>query len=377
MTCPPQDPILVVGGGMAGLSLAIALCRAGHAVDVVESSRDWNVYGVGIILQSNALRALDSIGLAHDCIKAGYPYAVSRHFNAAGEPLHDRIKPRSTLDDMPASCGMLRPALHTLLGNAALEAGAKVRLGLTVAAFEQDAKNARVRFTDGTEGRYAIVVGADGAGSLIRKLAFGADLVPRFTGQGCWRFTLPRFPEVTSAHMYHGAGGSLAGLVPLTEDLMYLLLLTEEPGNPRMAEDTLPALLGQRLEQFGGLIASARNQIPAGKDIVYRPLEPLLVPAPWARGRVVLIGDAAHATTPHMAQGASMAFEDAVVLADLLTSQGTVPAALLAFSERRHARCRRVVEASVQIGEWQMRPDPAADPIGLITQVANELAQPL
>ncbi|MDD0812840.1 FAD-dependent monooxygenase [Curvibacter sp. RS43] len=376
MKKPLNAPVLIVGGGIAGLALGIALRRAGRDVELVELNSAWNVYGVGIILQANALRALRQIGLADACIAAGFPYAVSLHHEENGQPQAARHKPSLLDEGLPASCGILRPALHNLLRDAALAAGVQVRLGITVADIRDESDAAQVSFTDGSQGRYSVVVGADGIRSHVRTLRFPEAMPPRFTGQGCWRFTLPRSAEVSSAVMYHGRQARLAGLVPVSPDQMYLLLLSEEPGNPRMPDAELPDLLRDRLQHFGGQIPAAMAHMPGPEGIVYRPLETQLVAAPWHRGRVVLAGDAAHATTPHMAQGASMALEDAVVLADSLDDADSLESALQSYSLRRFDRCRRVVEASVQIGQWQMRPEPGADPLALVREVAVELMRP-
>lgn len=376
MSADLDTPVLIVGGGIAGLALGTALRRQGRAVHLVELNPAWNVYGVGIILQANALRALQQLGLSEACVAAGFPYAMSLHHEEDGRPREQRHKPSLTEEGLPPSCGILRPALHNLLRDAALAAGVQVRLGLTVSHVEHEATAALVSFSDGSSGRYALVVGTDGIRSKIRQLCFPEAPGPAFTGQGCWRFTLPRRAEVGSALMYHGRQARLAGLVPVAQDKMYLLLLSEEPGNPWFAEAELPALLRERLQHFGGLIATVAREIPGPQDIVYRPLETQLVPAPWHRGRVVLAGDAAHATTPHMAQGASMALEDAVVLAACLATDATVEQALQHYSARRFDRCRRVVEASVQVGQWQMRPEPGSDPMGLLRDVATELMRP-
>ena len=373
---PLQAPVLIVGGGIAGLALGIALRRAGQAVELVELNPAWNVYGVGIILQANALRALQQLGLSDACVAAGYPYAMSLHHDEDGHPRSARQKPSLADEGLPASCGILRPALHHLLRDAALAAGVQVRLGITLTSVEDAAGAARVRFSDGSEGRYALVVGADGIRSTVRALCFPEAQAPRFTGQGCWRYTLPRDPQVQSAVMYHGRQARLAGLVPVSQDAMYLLLLSAEPGNPRLADADLPDLLRDRLQHFGGLIPAAMQHLPAPQDIVYRPLETQLVAAPWHRGHVVLTGDAAHATTPHMAQGASMALEDAVVLADCLAAPTSLEEALQRYTDRRFERCRRVVEASVQVGQWQLRPEPGCDPLALMREVAAELMRP-
>lgn len=371
-----QGPVLVVGGGIGGLALSIALRRAGQAVELVELNPAWNVYGVGIILQANALLALQQLGLAEACIQASYPYAMSLHHEEDGRPRTARHKPSLADEGLPASCGILRPALHQLLRDAALAAGVTVRLGITVTTVVDEPDGAQVQFSDGSHGTYPLVVGADGLRSQLRALRFPEAQAPRFTGQGCWRFTLPRFEQLRSAMMYHGRQARLAGLVPVSQDQMYLLLLSAEPGNPRLADADLPDQLRERLQHFGGLIPEAALQIPGPQDIVYRPLETQLVAAPWHRGRVVLVGDAAHATTPHMAQGASMALEDAIVLADCLAAPAPLAHALQRYSARRFDRCRRVVEASVQVGQWQLCPDPNADPIALMREVAEELMRP-
>jgi len=102
-----------------------------------------------------------------------------------------------------------------------------------------------------------------------------------------------------------------------------------------------------------------RESIRRPEQINYRPLEWILLPAPWYAGRVVLIGDAAHATTPHLASGAGLAAEDGLVLAQELQGQDSVDAALRAFMQRRYERVRQVVETSVHIGELEMAGDRA------------------
>lgn len=374
--------VMIVGAGIAGLSMAIALGRRGIRAQLVEKSAAWEVYGVGIILQSNAIRALDALGIAEACLASGYPYEVSTHCDAQGVPFRDRPKPNVGDARFPASCGVQRRALHEVLATQALALGAQVRLGTSVRGMVQSASHVEVMLSDGSTSRHDLVIGADGAASAVRRMLFGDQQRPRFTGQGCWRFTAERVPEVDRAIFYHGSQ-SLAGLIPVSQRQMYLLLLTSEPGNPFFAAEELQPALRARLAGYGGLVGALRAQVPPPQDIVYRPFEPLLMPAPWASGRVVLIGDAAHSTTPHLAQGASMAFEDAVVLDALLAGTGfDVPAALAGFTPRRHARCRRIIEASVQIGNWQLdrwagAEMGQADPIGLSAAVLEELREPI
>jgi 2-polyprenyl-6-methoxyphenol hydroxylase-like FAD-dependent oxidoreductase len=157
---------------------------------------------------------------------------------------------------------------------------------------------------------------------------------------------------------------------------MYMFLTTSERGNPWMPDDRLHELMRERLHGYGGLAGEIRDRIRHPESVVYKPLETVLVPWPWYRGRVLLIGDAAHTTTPHHAQGAAMAVEDAVVLAELLQRDGTLGDLLEQFMERRWSRCRLVVEASVQVGEWEQNPTPTsvADAIALSNRVRLQLA---
>lgn len=377
--------VLVIGAGIAGLSAAIALGRRGIRAHLVERSASWEVYGVGIILQSNAIRALHALGLAEACVAQGFPYSVSTHCDAQGQPFRDRPKPNVGDARFPSSCGIQRRALHRILSQKALELGAQVDLGCTVKSLDDGAREVQVTFDDGRTGAYDLVIGADGNGSPTRRMLFGTQVAPAFSGQGCWRFSAPRPKAVDRAIFQHGAQ-SLAGLIPVSESQMYLLLLTAEPGNPRFAADRLRPELLRRLADYGGLVGEAAGSLPPDADIVYRPLEPMLLPPPWSRGRVVLIGDAAHSTTPHLAQGASMAFEDAVVLDELLASASTsgmgVAAVLEQFTQRRFERCQRIVGASIQIGRWQLQnwegmPEADADPIGLSARVLEELRAPI
>lgn len=373
--------ILIVGGGIAGLSLAISLTRRDIACEIIESNPQWGVYGVGIILQSNALRALETLGLAQRCLDAGFPYSTTRYYDSQGQFVRERTKPNLSGDRFASSTGMLRPVLHEILRAEALSLGVPVRLGLTVSQLAQAGGRVDVTFSDASVGSYDLVVGADGVRSEMRRTVFGAEHQPAFMGQACWRFTADRPAEVPCAVMYLGAK-TQAGLIPLTQDKMYLLLLTAEPGNPRLERDSLRGMLIERLAGYGGLIGELAQALPFSQEIVYSPLEPLLMPAPWHRGRVVLVGDAAHATTPHIAQGASMAFEDAVVLSELLDEAPSIDQALQAYTARRWERCRLIVHNSLQIGRWQMQnwagtPDPKADVVALSNQTLEALRAPI
>jgi 2-polyprenyl-6-methoxyphenol hydroxylase-like FAD-dependent oxidoreductase len=366
--------VLIVGGGIGGLSAAIGLGRAGIQAEIVEIKDTWAIHGVGIIQPGNAVRAYKALGIADRCIERGFVYARQRHYDADGNLMAERAMPPVEGLDLVGNCGIPRPVLHEILVAAATDAGADIRLGVTVKALRDHRSCIEVDFTDGSSQGYDFVVGADGTYSKIRKMVFGDIYEPRFSGQGCWRFSTEKPPEMDWSCTFHGP--NKAGLIPLTRDMMYMFLTTSEPGNPWMPDDRLHDLMRDRLHGHRGLAGEIRERIQCPESVVYKPLETVLVPRPWYRGRVLLIGDAAHTTTPHHAQGAAMAVEDAVVLSELLRQDGDLDDLLEQFMERRWSRCRLVVEASVQVGEWEQNPTPTsvADAIALSSRVRLQLA---
>jgi 2-polyprenyl-6-methoxyphenol hydroxylase-like FAD-dependent oxidoreductase len=276
----------------------------------------------------------------------------------------------------------MRPAFHRILAQASHAAGARVRLGLSVVSLEQTADAVEVTFTDGSRGSYDLVVGADGIGSRVRELVFGPELQPTFTGQSIWRVTVPRPPEVhalvTFPRPRARPGAPNVGFNPVSPELMYVFMVQNTPEKVRPPRERLADLAREQLAGYGGLVARARARMTDPDQVLMRPAEAILVPPPWYRGRVLLIGDAAHATTPHMASGACIAIEDAVVLAELLGSELPLAALLERFMARRAERCRVVVENSLLLGEWQKHPNtPGADPERIARESAALLAQPI
>jgi 2-polyprenyl-6-methoxyphenol hydroxylase-like FAD-dependent oxidoreductase len=369
--------ILIVGGGVSGLTLATALARHGAAVDIAEAKRDWSVLGVGFTITGPTLRAFAAIGVRERCIAAGFGFDRSTICNERGEPIGEVAMPRVNGPDRPASVGILRPALHAILSDAARAGGARIRLGLTVATLRQDEDAVAVEFSDGTGGRYDLVVGADGFRSAVRALAFADAPALRFTGQIVWRAMLRRPPEVRSLYQFFGRNGK-PGFVPCPDERMLLFYTQNMEGRARLPEARLPALLRQALGGFGGLLADVRAQITDETAVSYRNMDSILVPPPWYRHRIVLIGDAAHVPGPYLSSGAGMAVEDAVVLAERLADSASIAEALASFMARRFERCRMVVENSLQLAAWERDPTaPGADSAGLMARSWAALAQPI
>ncbi|WPN65712.1 FAD-dependent oxidoreductase [Pseudomonas sp. P9_35] len=370
------EKVLIVGGGIGGLCAAIALRRKGIVVDLVELKAQWTVYGVGIIQQSNVVREMAKLGVLDGYLDAAYAFEDLTINTTAGEQLARIPGQRLAGPEYPANVGISRLALHQVLSETTIALGASIRLGLSVETLEQVGEGVNVLFTDGSRGRYDLVVGADGLYSKMRGLLFGDQYPPRFTGQAVWRYNFPRAAGIDHLATFQGPAGN-AGLVPLGRDQMYLFVTSHEPANPRMDAATLATRMRQRLSGFTGLIGELREQIIDSEQVVYKPLEVVFVSESWYRGRVVLIGDAVHATTPHLGQGAGMAIEDAVVLGEELGAGGSVEQQLERFMARRYERCKFISESSVLAGDKEMAHDSGFDRIGLVRRMLEVTAQPI
>ena len=369
--------ILVIGGGIGGLAAAIAARRIGIEVDLVEVRQDWKVYHVGMIVQSNCLRALGQLGLVDEVVAAGFPQRGVAFQDLHGHELFAVPGVPLMPPPCPSDLGITRPALHEVLTRNARQLGVNVRLGTTFSGIDPAGARPQVKFTDGTSAAYDYVVGADGVHSQVRETLFGAEHRARCTGQAVWRYNVPRPPQIDRLTMLVGLPRGKCGFCPVTDDTGYVLLVQEEAGTSRHPADRLAEIMRERLAPCGGWIADLREQITDASLVVYRPLEVVLLPPPWYKGGVLLIGDAAHATTPHLGQGAAQAVEDAVVVGELL-DQGLRGEALgEAFMQRRYERLKFIWEASVQIGDWELHDDPAQDPAGLTRRMLEVVARPI
>jgi 2-polyprenyl-6-methoxyphenol hydroxylase-like FAD-dependent oxidoreductase len=277
----------------------------------------------------------------------------------------------------PPFVTMSRAALHEVLEERLRSLGVPVRLGVTVAALSDDGDSVRVSFTDGGEGRYELVVGADGVHSAVRRMFLPAAPQPEYAGQVIWRLDVRRPTSLKRYTMMLGRE-TRVGLVPISAERAYVWMLDSSAGPDRPAADRLLEMLHERLSRYGFVVPEIASQITGPAQVDFRALSWLLVPPAWGAGRGVLIGDAVHTTTPHMAWGVGLAIEDALVLAELVGAG--VPAGDIGhrLSERRFPRCKLVVDGSLQLSRWERQPDtPGADPGGLIRDTFAALAAPI
>lgn len=376
--------VLVVGGGIGGLATAIAMRGKGFAVDVIERSSDMHasVFGVGIIQPFNALRALDAIGCAQQCLEFGYSTrAWGKTLNAEGVEV--RQMPGATIpgSNLPPMNGITRPKLHEILTTRAKDVGVNIAYSTTVSSYEQGATGVDVVFSNDTAAHYDVMVAADGTYSKLREDITGDDTKPAYNGQSAFRVNIPRVidgeMEIDRIILQHAPHG-MAGFVPIGPDLAYMFFNTSWDKSVRYEAAELPAVLREQLKGFGGLTGAVRDRyISDDANIVLRPIEWMIADGPWHRDRLVMIGDAAHAFLPHMGQGAAQAIEDGVVLAEALAEHDDYEAAFASYFERRYDRCRRVIQACVDIGEWEKGRLKDFDNVATTQSIIETLVQPI
>jgi 2-polyprenyl-6-methoxyphenol hydroxylase-like FAD-dependent oxidoreductase len=371
-----NDKVLIVGGGIGGMSCAISLRRAGISVDLVEIDPAWKIYGAGITITGPTLRALQTLGVLDEIKQYGATWQGARVFTQSGDLIEELSSPPLG-GGLPGNGGIMRPELHRILSTRTLAAGTHVRLGTTVETLAQDPGGVAVKLTNGHREHYSLVVGADGIYSKLRERVFPEAPRPKFTGQVVYRIVAERTAGFDRTCFYMGPDSKL-GFNPVSRTHMYMFLLQRSPANPWIAVEDQPQRLYEAMAGWGGIVPEVRATVLTvnAHTINYRPLEAVLLPNPWYRGRVVLIGDAAHATTPHLASGAGMAVEDGIVLAEEIARDGNFDAALPRFMQRRFERGKLVVEKSLRLGELEMTHGSLTEYSRVMRTAAEALAQP-
>jgi FAD-dependent urate hydroxylase len=320
--------VLIVGAGIAGLAAARTLRGSGAAVEIIERAAAPMSEGTGIYLPGNAVRALNSLGLGAQVAELAVRIERQRIADHRGRLLFD-IETADMWNGVGPCLALHRAQLHQVL-----LAGVRdvpIRWGHSPQALTVDDEGVTVNFSDGVIDRYHLVLGADGVHSTVRRLVLDAP-APRPVGQYARRFVVAR-PETAPIWSVLLGQNSSFLTIPIDEERMYCYCdgpLTSPPSPLRELlagyAEPVPALLGALDEASNG---TGNGHAGAVEEVVLDS---------WSHGAVLLIGDAAHATSPNMAQGAAMALEDAIVLAESLTAAASVPDALAAYEHRRRPR---------------------------------------
>ncbi|MDI9891514.1 FAD-dependent monooxygenase [Microbacterium sp. IEGM 1404] len=370
--------VAIAGAGVAGLASAIFLARAGVEVDVFDAQPSLPTRGSGITLQGNALRVFDALGVWDEIAAAGNAFeGLNLRAPGPGAPIVAALPDLKTGGaDYPSAMGLSRPDLARILLAAVEEHGARVHFGRRVTGLTPSGDAVDLEVDGAPAGSYDLVIGADGLHSTVRELV-GIHVSPERNGMGIWR-TFVSLPEgVDRTELYYGGPVYIAGYTPTGADTMYAFLVEKAEDRSGASPEEARRIMVEQSRAYDGPWNSIRADIEAGADANYTWFTRHLVEAPWNRGRVVVIGDAAHSCPPTIAQGAAQGLEDAAVLTELLIDRDAVDQALWdAFHERRVARAEAIVDASAQLAQWQLDGVRDADASGLMFRVAQITSVP-
>jgi 2-polyprenyl-6-methoxyphenol hydroxylase-like FAD-dependent oxidoreductase len=376
------DPlkVLVVGGGIAGGVLSLGLAQKGVEVVLVDLRSELGGVGHGITLQGNALKAFQAVGIYDRLAEHGFAFSHLRMKSPDGHTIMEIPTPPMGGPDLPGTMGALRGDLADILADEVTKAGVDVRLGTTITSFDDRGGSADpgvvVTLSDGSTETVDLLVGADGIRSKVRSM-MGITDEPKPVGMGIWRTVAKRPAEMDCSELYFGGPKYKAGYTPISEDLCYAFLLEENLDRSYLGEGPRGAELKERGQGYGGTWGQVRDSLAADAIVNYQWIEAICVESPWYRGRTIIIGDAAHACPPLIAQGAAMCAEDAVILAEMLTAGPSVDEVLPAFMERRFPRVKMVLDNSLTLAEWEIHPEtPGADPGRIMGQTLGALVAP-
>lgn len=343
--------VLIAGGGIGGLTAAIALRNAGFQVEVFEAQPQFTALGVGVIIQPNGLKALRSIGhgIREGLDDVGRPIAKNgplRLVDPDGGHLGVRSVDELDLEDMYGEPSIIvrRRLLHELL--VAGQQEATLHTGKTIIGFEDDGKQVTARFADGTASTGDVLIGADGLNSVVRQRLIGKHQ-PEYTGWGNLRGMASGFPfpEGQEEGLAVVDGDDHIQAVPVGgEDIYFSCAFVAPPGTwPGGAQEAWEEVKRRiRGWYFVEDVLKGCQQ----DTLVAREIRDHLPLDSWATGRTTLLGDAAHAMSNFWGQGANSAIEDGIVLARALDEADDVESGLLAYEKARIPRTRRLQAAS-------------------------------
>lgn len=333
---------LVIGAGIGGLATALALRKVGCAVEIYEKAAELRPVGAGLTLWSNGMRALREIGREEAAVRAGCSIRTTSTVNWRG-----RVLNRTPIDELSRRAGAPSICIHRGELQAVLLEGQTVHCGAELTGLLQDAGGVTATFADGRTAHGDFLVGADGLHSRVRALLHG-DVPYRYAGYTSWRVIVRGCSHPQDEGLLILGPGSELGLMAVGQGRHYLFATRPAPAGERVANHL--AVLRQRFRKYAEpvptLWGAAREEDIIHTDIFDRPPA-----AAWGQGRVTLLGDSIHPTTPNLGQGACQALESAIWLAYSVKTTERVEDALRAYERARRARTALVTNQSWSTGK--------------------------
>ncbi|EDX86381.1 hypothetical protein S7335_4085 [Synechococcus sp. PCC 7335] len=335
--------VVVVGAGMGGLTSAIAMQRAGYEVEIYDRVKELRPAGAGISLWSNGVKVLNRLGLGPEISRIGGPMKQMAYYAKSG-----KLLTRFSLSPLIEEVGqppypVSRTDLQMMLLKAVGEEN--VQLNKRCVAVEQTADGATAIFEDGHKAIADIVVGADGTHSIIRTHVLGHPSERRYVGYVNWNGLVPASEDLApldSWDIYVG-NGQRASVMPVGSDRFYFFFDVPLPKGTEREPNRFKQELSKHFEGWAEPVQNLIQQLDPDKTnrVEIHDIEPLEA---LVKGRVALIGDAAHSTSPDLGQGGCQAMEDAWALANcLLTTNLSVEDALMRYEASRKERVAGIV----------------------------------
>ena len=368
---------LFVGGGIAGTSAAISLARLGIACDVAEMSDEPT--GATITMLSRSINGLKDLGVLESVLAQGTlttPETHWRYLDHTGTEIPTPPMPPRVESELPWGIYIMRSNLIDELRKAAIRAGARLRIGTRATEFEERGEIVNVRFSDGSEDSYDLIVGADGVRSNVRRQIFPQSPSPAYSGVTMFRGMFDGISEELPIGAYI-AGDTFVMTHRVPDGRTYMATGQQYAAAPRISQAEAREIVRALLAPFSApLIRGIVSQIDDNYRVIVNDYNVLMVQQPWYKGRVVLIGDAAHATSANLSYGGGMAIEDGVVLGEEFARGGDLDDVLQRFMKRRFERTRLVVDTAIAVQKLQEGGASGAEQNALRAVAMAELNNP-
>lgn len=350
--------VIIIGAGIGGLTTAIALRQRGIAYEIYEAAPGNRPVGAGIMLGANAIRVYERLGIGEEikgvATLAGHIYIR----NCRGAILQTISNAEVKRKYGAGTYGLHRAALQRVLLD---HCGQPVQYNKRCASIQENGDRINVYFSDGTNAEGTLVIGADGIRSAVRE-QYVTKARYRYSGQTCWRaiipVNLPAEEAATTSEVWSVKGNGLRAMfTQVGPQQVYFWMTRAMPAGTVMPPEEALKFIRKQLADYPGYMQTMLQHLRP-EYLIQSDLSDLNPLRTWHRGRAVLLGDAAHATTPNVGQGAGMAIEDAWVLAQCLATTGNYHQSFETYEQRRMARAKKIVDLSWQIAKltnWKGR----------------------
>ncbi|MCP1122645.1 FAD-dependent oxidoreductase [Bacillus sp. 3103sda1] len=341
--------VLIIGGGIGGLSAAIALRKNGLSVTVCESSSSNSLKGAGILQPQNSFGVLKELGIYEQCLNKGFQLNSLKIFDKHGTVISE-ISERFMDENLPGRNAIWRSELSGILVAKAQSLGVNIEWNKTLKSYTEHEYGVNVTFEDESTLTCDILIGFDGIRSKVRDIMLGRKIPPQFLGMGSWRFPIefPKSKSFNETLMLH-SGSTKIGIVPLSESAGYAFILRPVKIDYWDDKMTRYERVMNIVDQFRGASILIKEGLSKDSPIIFNLVEEIVLEENWYSNRVVIGGDAAHASAPNLAQGAAMAIEDAIVLAEEIDNHDYFYIAFQSYFKRRYYRAQKIQKLSSEL----------------------------